>query len=306
VASCVTALTAQQAQLLRRFAPKIVLSFDADSAGQGAAARSCEMLVTAGFDVNVLLLNNGQDPDLFIRTRGAAEYRDKLRSSRPYLEYLLDQAASGLDFNRGDTRRQFLGRMLAVAAWIPDPAARDQFADRIAHKARITEEVVRTEIRKAAAHRRTVVAAADTLSPDSLKQAEKALVWALFHNTADARGALGALDDEDLAQLAGREIFELARNLHEEPLDRLPSALLQRLNTVNAQLVTRIAATASSPASPADCVRALKRLRCERDRAAIQREIDRLQQLGATEHGHEINDLWQRKKELLHQIERLT
>ena len=306
VASCGTALTAQQAQLLRRFAPKIVLSFDADSAGQGAAARSCEMLVTAGFDVNVLLLNNGQDPDLFIRTRGAAEYRDKLRSSRPYLEYLLDQAASGLDFNRGDTRRQFLGRMLAVAAWIPDPAARDQFADRIAHKARITEEVVRTEIRKAAAHRRTVVAAADTLSPDSLKQAEKALVWALFHNTADARGALGALDDEDLAQLAGREIFELARNLHEEPLDRLPSALLQRLNTVNAQLVTRIAATASSPASPADCVRALKRLRCERDRAAIQREIDRLQQLGATEHGHEINDLWQRKKELLHQIERLT
>ena len=306
VASCGTALTAQQAQLLRRFAPKIVLSFDADSAGQGAAARSCEMLVTAGFDVNVLLLNKGQDPDLFIRTRGAAEYRDKLRSSRPYLEYLLDQAASGLDFNRGDTRRQFLGRMLAVAAWIPDPAARDQFADRIAHKARITEEVVRTEIRKAAAHRRTVVAAADTLSPDSLKQAEKALVWALFHNTADARGALGALDDEDLAQLAGREIFELARNLHEEPLDRLPSALLQRLNTVNAQLVTRIAATASSPASPADCVRALKRLRCERDRAAIQREIDRLQQLGATEHGHEINDLWQRKKELLHQIERLT
>jgi DNA primase len=306
VASCGTALTTQQAQLLHRFAPKIVLSFDADSAGQGAAARSCEMLVTAGFDVNVLLLNKGEDPDLFIRTRGAGEYRDKLRSSRPYLEYLLDQAAAGVDFSRGDNRRQFLGRMLTVAAWIPDPAARDQFADRIAHKARITEEVVRAEIRKAAASRRTVVAAAEALSPDALKQAEKALVWALFHNTAEAREALGALDDEDLTQLAGREIFELARNLHEEPLDRLPSALLQRLNTVNVQLVTSIAATASSPASPADCVRALKRLRCERDRAAIQREIDRLQQLGATEHGHEINDLWQRKKDLLHQIERLT
>jgi DNA primase len=306
VASCGTALTLPQAQLLRRFAPRIVISFDADSAGQGAAARSCEMLVTAGFDVNVLLLNKGEDPDLFIRTRGPAEYRDKLRSSRPYLEYLVDQAATGVDFARADNRRQFLGRMLGVAAWIPDPAARDQFADRIAHKARITEEVVRTEIRKAAAHRRTVVAAAESLSPDSLKQAEKALIWALFHNTAEARDALGALDEEDLAQLAAREIFELARNLHQEPLDRLPSALLQRLNTVNVQLVTSIAATASSPASPADCVRALKRLRCERDRAAIQREIDRLQQLGATEHGHEINDLWQRKKDLLHLIERLT
>jgi len=306
VASCGTALTPQQTQLLRRFAPRIVLSFDADSAGQGAAARSCEMLVTAGFDVNVLILNKGEDPDLFIRTRGAAEYRDKLRSSRPYLEFLLDQAAAGLDFGRADHRRQFLSRMLTVAAWIPDLAARDQFGDRIAHKALITEEVVRGEIRKAAAHRRTVVAAAESLSPESLKHAEKALVWGLFHNTAEACEALGTLDEEDLAQLAGREIFELARNLHKEPVDGLPSALLQRLTTVNAQLVASIAATASPAASPADCVRALKRLRCERERAAIQREIDRLQQLGATEHGHEINDLWQRKKDLLHRIEALT
>ena len=77
-------------------------------------------------------------------------YRERLRSSRPYLEYLLDQAAAGLDFGHDDSRRQFLGKMLAVAARIPDAAARDQFADRIAHKARITEEVVRAEIRKAA------------------------------------------------------------------------------------------------------------------------------------------------------------
>jgi DNA primase len=306
VATCGTALTPQQAQLLRRFASRVVLSFDSDVAGEGAAARSCEILVTAGFDVNVLLLDKGDDPDTFIRKHGPEQYRDKLRSSRPYLEYLLDRAAAGVDFGRGDSRRQFLGRMLGVAAWIPDAAARDQFADRIAHKARITEEVVRSEIRKAAANRRTTVTTEDIPLFGSLKQAEKALVWALFHNTAEALDALVALDDEDLEQLSAREIFELARKLHEEPQDLLPSALLQRLSTVNAQLVTSIAATAFSPASPADCARALKRLRCERERAAIQREIDRLQQLDATQHGHEINDLWQRKKDLLHRIEELT
>jgi hypothetical protein len=75
---------------------------------------------------------------------------------------------------------------------------------------------------------------------------------------------------------------------------------------VNAQLVTSIAATPASPAYPADCARALKRLRWERERAAIQREIDRLQQLGANQHGSEIDDLWQRKKDLLHRIEDLT
>ena len=52
--------------------------------------------------------------------------------------------------------------------------------------------------------------------------------------------------------------------------------------------------------------RALKRLRWERERAALQREIDRLQELGATQHAREIETLWQRKKDLLHRIEELT
>jgi len=75
---------------------------------------------------------------------------------------------------------------------------------------------------------------------------------------------------------------------------------------VDAQLVTSIAATANAPAPPAACVQAIKRLRWERERATIQREIDRLQQLGASQHEHEIDDLWQRKKNLLHRIEQLT
>jgi hypothetical protein len=75
---------------------------------------------------------------------------------------------------------------------------------------------------------------------------------------------------------------------------------------VNAQLVTSIAADPTPPAPAVDCVRAIKRLRCERDRAAIQREIDRLQELGAGQYGHEIDALWQRKKNLLHRIEDLT
>jgi len=306
VASCGTALTTHQAQLLRRFTSKVVLSFDPDAAGQGAAVRSCEMLVAEGFDVNVVVLDKGEDPDTFIRRKGGDQYRARLRSSRPYLEYLLDQAAEGLDFEHDDSRRQFLGKMLTVAARIPDAAARDQFADRIAHKARITEDVVRSEIRKAAVNRRTAVTTRELPTFGQLKQAEKALIWGLIHNTGEALEALAELDDEDLEGLAGRHILELARSLHDEPQDLLPSTLLQRLSTVNAQLVTSIAASSISPAPAAACARALKRLRWERERAALQREIDRLQELGATQHGNEINNLWQRKKELLHRIEDLT
>jgi DNA primase len=306
VASCGTALTPQQAQLLRRFTSKVVLSFDPDAAGLGAAARSCELLVAEGFDVNVVVLDKGDDPDTFIRRHGGDAYRARLRTSRPYLEYLLDQAAEGVDFTHGEGRRQFLGKMLAVAARIPDIAARDQFGDRIAHKARITEDVVRAEIRKAAVQKRTAVTDRELPATGQLKHAEKALIWSLIHNTDEALEALADLDPEDLEELAGREILEMARSLQKEPSDLLPTALLQRLSTVNAQLVTSIAATPISTAPPVGCVRAIKRLRWERERAAIQREIDRLQQLGATQYGQEIDTLWQRKKNLLHRIEELT
>ena len=304
VASCGTALTTQQAQLLRRFTSKVVLSYDPDAAGEGAAARSCELLVAEGFEVNVVMLDKGEDPDTFIRQKGADQYRERLRSSRPYLEYLLDQAASGLDFGLDENRRQFLGKMLTVAGRIPEAAARDQFADRIAHKARITEEVVRAEIRKAAVERRPTLTARELPAFGQMKQAEKALIWGLFHKTEEALAALIELDDEDLDVLAGREIFQLARSLHDQPADLLPSALLQRLSTVNAQLVTNVAAQAAPPASARDNAFAIKKMRWERDRAEIQREIDRLQQLGAGQHGNEIDALWQKKKDLMHRIER--
>jgi DNA primase len=303
VASCGTALTSQQAQLLRRFTNKVVLSYDPDAAGQGAAAKSSKLLVEEGFEVNVAVMDKGEDPDTFIRRHGPDQYREKLRTSRPYLEYLLDQSAAGVDFRRDESRLQFLSKMLAISAWIPDPAARDQFADRIAHKARITEEVVRAEIRKAAVSRRPTLTDRELPSFGQLKEAEKGLIWALINNADGALEALGDLDEKDLNELAAREVFHVARRLIDQPGEFSPSALLERLNSVNAQLVTRIAASQTSPAPARACARAIQRLRCDSERAAIQREIDRLQELGAGQHGHEIDALWQRKKNLLHQIE---
>ena len=307
VASCGTALTSQQAQLLRRVTSKVVLSFDPDAAGQGAAARSCELLVKEGFEVNVVVLDSGEDPDTFIRRKGAEQYRARLRRSRPYLEYLRDRAAAGLNFGDPETQRTFLAKMLAVAAWLPEPAMRDQFADKVAHTARITAEVVQSEFRKIAARRQTTLAPAELPGLGEVKKAEKALIWWLIQRPAEARDVLDTLDEEDLGALAARRIFEMARSLHDETAERLPSALIQRLSTVDAQLVSKIASEPAPPATLVDeCVRAMKRLRFDRERASIQREIDRLQELGATQHGHEIDNLWQRKKDLLHRIEDLT
>ena len=306
VASCGTALTPQQAQQLRRFTGKVVLSFDPDTAGQGAAVKSCEMLVAEGFEVNVAILPAGDDPDTFVRKHGREGYGERLKHSQPYLEYLLDRSAAGHNLNSDDGRVKFLTAMLPVAGRIPDAAARDRFADRLAHKARITDEVVRAEIRKAAVQKQPTLTKREMPSFGQVTKAEKGLIWLLVHQPEPALAALDGLEDVDLEGLGAASVLDLARKLNE---DRgfSPSVLLERLTMVEARLVTGIASEAEPPVHEAeDCARLIRRLRYERERAAVQREIDRLQQLGAAQHGAQIDALWAKKRDLLQRIEGLT
>ncbi len=97
--------------------------------------------------------------------------------------------------------------MLAVAARIPDAAARDQFADRLAHKARITEEVVRAEIRKAAVQRQAAVEERKLPALGQVKPAERGLIWAFLRDPQAGAAALAELDDGDLDGLATEGIL---------------------------------------------------------------------------------------------------
>lgn len=305
VASCGTALTPMQARSLRRLATKAVLSFDPDSAGQTAAARSSELLVAEGFQVNVATLPAGLDPDTFVRQHGGEAYREKLRGSRPYLEYLLDRAAAEHDLGTDGGRRAFLGRMLGVAARIPDAAARDQFADRLAHKARITEDVVRAEIRKAAVQKKTAWTPPETALEGELKTAEAGLIWNVMRQPEEAALAMAELDRADLAGLRAEGILEMARSLAAGAGAGLPATLLERLNDQEGALVRRISERPTAPAPPDGCIYALKRLRYERERAELQREIDRLQEAGAQGNDARIDALWRQKADLLHRLEDL-
>jgi DNA primase len=298
VASCGTALTAAQARTLKRFTSKVVLSFDPDSAGQTAAAKSSELLVSEGFQVNVALLPVGGDPDTFIRRSGARAYVEKLKESQPYLEFLLDRAASKHDLTRDNSRRAFLGEMLTVAATIPDAAARDQFADRLAHKARITEGVIRDEIRKAAAGRKTEAPAVAVPSSVRIRPAETGLLWALAHRPVEGLAALSQLEMGDTEGLVTAPVFALAASLGDVPADVLPELLRERLSEGERALFERAARADASPAPPMECVHALKRLRYEREKAAVQDEIDR-----AGNDPKKLQALWQEKTRLSRLLE---
>jgi DNA primase len=300
VASSGTALTPAQARLLRRFAGKVILSFDPDAAGQGAAARSSELMVTEGFQVNVAMLPAGDDPDNYIRRQGAAAYQELLRNSRQYLEYLLDRSAADADLSTDEGRRSFLGSMLAVAARIPDAAQRDQFADRLSHKARITEEVVRAEIRKAAVQRQTNVDDVERRVPPvgQVKVFERGLIWAVMHQPEAGVAALAEIAATDLEGLATREILRQAQSLQGFPSQGLPEALIERLSTAEGALVRDIASQKSAPAPVDECVQTLKKRRYARERAQLQQEIDRLQAEGTAKHSAQLDELLRKKEEL--------
>jgi DNA primase len=307
VASCGTALTSAQARVLKRFTSKVVLSFDPDAAGQGAATRSSEMLVAEGFQVNVALLPEGSDPDTFVRRNGGRAYVERLTASQPYLEFLLDRSAAKHDVQRAEGRRAFLNEMLAVAATIPDAAERDHFADRLAHKARVTEGVMRDEIRKAAAGRRREAPAIAAPVTARLRPAEQGLLWTLVHRPVEGLAAVAQLEEADLSGLASGGVLGLAASLGDVPPDFVPGLLRERLSDEERGLLERAAAASMPPAGPADCVNAIRRLRIERDRSAVQDEIDRLETgpAAARTSNDALAALWARKKELLRRLEEL-
>jgi DNA primase len=249
----------------------------------------------------------GEDPDTFIRRQGGSAYQELLRQSRQYLDYLLERAAAGFDFRKDDDRREFLGRMLTVAARIPDAAARDQFADRLAHRARITEEVVRAEIRKAAVQRETVIERRHVPTLGQVKTFERGLIWALVRDPGAGFEALAELESTDLTGLATGPILEQARSLQGWPIEGLPQALLERLSTQEVGLVTEITAQPVPPVLvPADCVAELRRLQLARERADIQRQMDRLLEQGIPSSDDRINVLGMRQLALKQQIEALS
>jgi DNA primase len=305
VASCGTALTLQQVQQLHRFASKVVLSFDPDAAGQGAAAKSCELFVAEGFDVNVAEIPAGQDPDTFIQAHGSAGYGERLRQSKPYLEYLLDRTAAGYNLNSDEGRVKFLSAMLPTAARIPNEFARDQFADRLSQRTGITPEVIRAEIRKAQGLKYAGAILKDLPTVGQVTKAEKALIWCLIHKPETAFSALVELEASDFDGLASRSVLDLALGLNDNK-GFSPSGLLERLNMVEAQLVTAIASEPEPPAlSLGSCVREIRRGRYERERAAVQREIAQLQTRGAAA-GRELDTLLARKGDLGRLIQALV
>ena len=146
VATCGTALTEEHVKLLRRFARRVVLSFDADAAGQNAAARFYEWESQHDLDVAVVDLPGGGDPADLAQTDPDA-LRSAVDDARPFLEFRVDRAINAVDRGTNEGRAKAAERALAMVSEHPDPLVRDQYVMTVASRCQFEPDLIRSMLR---------------------------------------------------------------------------------------------------------------------------------------------------------------
>ncbi|WP_139904081.1 DNA primase [Clostridium thermarum] len=141
VASLGTALTVQQAKLLKRYGDKIVISYDADAAGQAATIRGLEILRKEGFDVKVLTVPSGKDPDEFIRANGKEAFLRLVENALPLMDYKIKKAAEGLNFNDSEEVIKYVKKVTESLADL-NPVEKDVYISKISQQTGIKEQAI--------------------------------------------------------------------------------------------------------------------------------------------------------------------
>ncbi len=296
IASSGTAFTEIQAKLLGRFSKNVVVNFDPDTAGAKATERTLGLLVEEEFQIKVLTLEQGFDPDLYIRRKGKDAYGEALRGSQKYFDYLIDRARSHFPVRSPEGKDKAVKYLLPHIQRIPSRIVRDELAQEIAQKLGIDSAVLRQELRHVATTRSaaTVKAPAEAQATDAERILIRALASARQMQPGDhlsardgarevvkdeefdpARQAQYAFQSEGLHRgLATESLIEALLNAAPEVADimEVPCSESER------RMLASILLTEDEELSPErleGAVRALRRIHLRRRLEQVQRELNK-------------------------------
>jgi len=147
VACLGTALTKDQALLLSRYADEVVLSYDADEAGQAATQKALGVLARTNLKIRVLRLSGGKDPDDILRTYGAERYRQLLEGAANDIEYGLLRARGTLDLESANGKREYLNECVKILAG-RNSVEKDLYASRLSEELGVAKAAILDRIPK--------------------------------------------------------------------------------------------------------------------------------------------------------------
>jgi DNA primase len=263
-----TGFTSDQAALLKRFAPVVILLFDSDSAGLRATFRAGDEALRHGLRVKVATMPEGEDPDTLVRTGGAQALAPILRDAVDVLERKIQLLERKGWFEGIEHRREALDRLLPTVQAASDPIMRELYLDTIAKKtgvgrAALEQEVARRPVHRMGPREEHGVRRAEEQPrspPSSLGRSRPAartpkpgvkieaqLLQVLLASPAWRARAVDEVDPALFGVAAFREIFEALRaQPATTPLGELTVGLSPRAQAVWPRLAARASAEATA------------------------------------------------------------
>ncbi len=228
VATLGTAITSEQARLISRYTKKVIISYDADEAGQKAAMRAIKMLTEVGLDVTILRIPGAKDPDEYIKKFGADKFRQVLSQSKSRFEYNLENILSQYDINLPQDKVKALQESEKLISETYSSAERDLYIQNISKLFGVDVKSVKSDVdrmvNRASKNRRKeesnkvkqdAVGYSDRVNPDFIKapaaaKNEEALLGLLLlypeHRKRVFENAL--VSGDDFITEFNRRIFE--------------------------------------------------------------------------------------------------
>lgn len=195
IATSGTAFTEHQVNLLRRHTSNVAVNFDPDTAGGNAAEKSIALLTEEAFTIKIVTLEDGLDPDRFVRERGIQAYADAIRAGKRQADFLIERARQMFPGASAEQKVKAMNYLLPHIRRIPEKLGRDQFAHDAAQKLGIDSAVLREELRQAALKRRDHIEVRTT----TLTEVERVLLRAL---------AVIDPEHEEARRLAGEALMQ--------------------------------------------------------------------------------------------------
>jgi DNA primase len=278
-ASLGTSLTSGQVIQAARFADRIVIGFDADSAGKKATSRAISLCFENGVEIKVLNLPPKTDPDSFIHRKGVQAFQALVENSTPGLRFLIDFHLQQGNRGSPEEKSKLVKSVLEEIEKIPDRIVRSEYLKKTSEYIDVEEDVLRSVSRRK-------IAKEESKERKLLYPAEKRLLQILMADKLIAPYVYSEMEEEDFRDLHSEPIFRtLVRsikngkdlNFHEIK-EKIDPPLLSYLSEI---LMER--EQTSTLEEALDCLYTLRKLSLEKRSKELKAEIARLEKQGEKE-----------------------
>jgi DNA primase len=280
VATCGTALGEDHLDLLRRFSERVLLAFDADEAGAGAALRGFDMAVPGDLDMRVVQLPQGRDPADLVGEGDGHLLIAAMKESQPLLQFSVDKELAKHDLNEAEARGRAIRAAAAMVARHPDELVRHEYAVTISRRTGVDLRMVEETVAKAARARSAEVARPPRQQARKLsgtQKAEQELLRLVMANNTEVRqrDIDEDLFSDDLHRAAFVAIWPeiIALEIGASPdLGRI----IGSGETAETRLLAELALLDRPESDPADVINRLKVGALTRRIEQLQRSLDNL------------------------------